>query len=148
MNVLSVMRLLSPLIGDVNYELVFLPNIVGEGLRIKPSMIPNAGLGLYTTRPRINNEKLDNYNEGTIRESKAQIDQRYGDNLAQYVWCSSDRNCRDAKSTQSNWSRYANACLQNNQCTGIIKNNGNLRTLRPLQAGEEILINYGPEYML
>lgn len=124
-----------------------------EGLRIKPSTIPNAGLGLFTTKDRRANEKLDNYKNGTVRETKQTIDSRYGDDLelAIYVWCANSKNCFDAQSTQSNYSRYANSCdVPNNRkpCTGIIKNNGDLRTLRHLKAGEEILVAYGDEYHL
>jgi len=120
-----------------------------EGLRIKKSTIPNAGLGLYTTKARANNEKLDNYKIGTVRETKQDIDRRYGDGLGQYVWCQNAKNCFDASSTQSNHVRFSNSCDHpgaRRKCTGIIRNNGNLRTLRNLRAGEEILVAYGDEY--
>lgn len=65
------------------------------------------------------------------------------------VWCANAKNCFDAKSSQSHWSRFAaNSCDSPNdrrECTGIIRNNGNLRTIRELRAGEEILIAYGDE---
>jgi hypothetical protein len=76
-----------------------------EGLRIKPSTIPNAGLGLFTTKDRIRNEKLDNYKVGTVRETKREIDRRYGNEVGKYVWCANNANCFDARSTQTNWVR-------------------------------------------
>ena len=46
-----------------------------EGLRVKPSGIQGAGMGLFTTKPFKKNEKIANYTGEQM--SRAQINQRY-----------------------------------------------------------------------
>ncbi|RYE19654.1 MAG: SET domain-containing protein [Sphingobacteriaceae bacterium] len=121
-----------------------------RGLRIKTSTIPNAGLGLYTSRIFDNNALIDSYYNGCVQETKQAIHDRYGDEVATYVWCGNKQNCRDAKSTQSNYVRYSNSCTNPNDprdCNAIINNVGNLRALRLLEPNEEILVDYGAEYL-
>jgi hypothetical protein len=124
-----------------------------EGLRIKPSNIPNAGYGLFTTRDRQKNEKLDDYirPDGPYMrvQTREEIDAEYGENTAPYVWCGRKNRCWNAKSTQSNWASKANSCDypgNRKKCTGVIKETGALRTLTKLNAGDEILIRYGRQY--
>lgn len=124
-----------------------------KGLRIKPSNIPNAGFGLFTTKDRKKNEKLDNYirPDGPYMkmQTKQELDDLYGDTTVPYVWCGPKNKCYNASSTQSNWAARANSCDypgKRKVCTGVIKETGALRTTKDLRAGDEILVKYGPDY--
>ena len=68
-----------------------------KNLRIKPSQIPNAGLGLWTTKRFKANEKVDVYSGEEL--TRAQLDARYpGAEPAVYTICIGD----DARSNPTN----------------------------------------------
>ena len=114
------------------------------GLRIKPSQIRGAGMGLYTTKRIKPNQLIGKYTGE--RMTKAQVDKRYGNRNPQYVLCSGNR-CVDARKTNSSAVRFANAARGSR-----FKNNASLRGLslksasKGIPANREIFTAYGSGY--
>lgn len=123
-----------------------------QGLEIKQSLIPNAGLGLFTSIPRQKGELIDVYadNHTMQRESKRSIDRKYGKKgLAAYTWCNQAGICWDAINTRSNFGRFANGCDKPGgelKCNAYINDGGNLIATTKIKAGEELLNRYGQDY--
>lgn len=120
------------------------------GLFVKPSKVPGAGDGLFTSKPIKKNTNIAKY-EGE-RISKTELDRRYGDATAPYVLEYPRGVFIDARSTQSSIARYANACdypgnrrACNAKLSGV---NGYLRSTKNIASGAEILTPYGSEYWL
>lgn len=136
-----------------------------QGLEVKKSHIPGAGLGLFAKKEIPARQKIATYGGEIL--TQRQLDQRYpGRNtLAQYALETGENTHKfvDARATNSGVARYANDCRPANQaaghCTG---NNATLAQratprrprVRPvLQAGrraipkgKEITTSYGAEY--
>jgi hypothetical protein len=116
-----------------------------EGLRIKQSQVPGGGMGLWTTRRYKPNEKIGMYTGEKM--SRAQVKQRYGDATGQYVLCTNNTTCIDARKSNSSAVRYANDSRKTK-----FKNNAKLRGQWLVAAGSgipanrEIFTSYGPDY--
>lgn len=127
-----------------------------DHLRVKPSQIPHAGLGLYTTEdihvPRGQEVPIIEYTGEHL--TKRQLDRRYpGDTLAAYAIQIGDSNRYiDARSTQSSVARYANDCRgSRRQCNATLEARDHdtrsfLTADRNIRANHEILTSYGPNY--
>ena len=71
-----------------------------EGLRIKPSQIPNAGEGLYATKRFAKGERIADYTGEKM--TRVQVGNRYpGHVTGEYVMCRSDTECFDGRKTNS-----------------------------------------------
>ena len=113
-----------------------------DGLRVKKSNI--AGLGLFTTKPRKNNERVATYKGESM--TRAQVAQRYGDRTAQYVYCRSKNRCRDARKSNAGVARFANDARGGGKRNNTKFSGFSLRTKRKVPAGAELLLSYGREY--
>ena len=126
-----------------------------NNLRIKKSLIPKAGLGLFAGKKKKNKrQSLGYYTSRRIRNKS--LDKYYPKtNLAPYAICESGR--KNAKCINANFStdaaaRYANDIMSKPKTNMDIKNVGN-RKYRPkafatkeIKPHEEIYYFYGPQY--
>jgi hypothetical protein len=130
-----------------------------EHFRVGPSTIVGAGRGLFSTRTirrkRGGNKKQDLLllpYEGE-KLTRAQVNARYGENNAEYVFCyTNEGDCVDGRSTQSCLARMVNACDKpgsKRACnTRLGKKNGQIGVLatRDILANEELFLKYGKDY--
>ena len=123
-----------------------------NGLKLAPSGIPNAGLGLFTTRAFQPFRKIAAYTGDIVSDDEWLEDPSdYG------VDYDSDHTL-DARSTQSGIARYANSCREIDRSSNLCRgNNAQLRTTRQnniiletrgsrIPRGREIFANYGNSY--
>ena len=116
-----------------------------QGLRVKASGVPNAGLGLYATR-RIPKGRVIARYEGE-EMTRTQVQRRYGSKRGEYVYCKSKRKCRDARRSNAGVARFANDSRGTKQ-----RNNARLTTAFSLKAtanipaGRKVLASYGAAY--
>ena len=126
-----------------------------DNLRIKKSSLPNAGLGLFAGRKKINKSESLGYYTGRRIKNKC-LDKYYPKtNLAPYAICESGR--KNARCINANFStdaaaRYANDAMLKSKTNMDIKNVGK-RKYRPrafaiknIKPNEEIYYFYGPQY--
>ncbi len=125
------------------------------GLAVKESQIPNAGLGLFTTKDIIRRSSKSPRNDVKIVKytgevlSSVQLNQRYGDELADYTFRINKNKYLDARSTQTNVARYANGCDNPHQpleCNARLTSSGWLVATKSIKAGSEILTPYHISY--
>ena len=123
-------------------------------LALKPSGIPGAGKGLFTTVEIPKNRNISRYT-GKIKTTAA-----YNANPSGYAVSISKGRVIDAASTQSALGRYANDCRRANrsagQCAGpnarlVVSYKGGepiiwLRATKKINANSEVFISYGAEY--
>jgi hypothetical protein len=123
-------------------------------LALKPSTIPNASRGLFTTKQIRAGKKIARYS-GVIKTQAA-----YNANPSGYAVAISRGRVMDAASTQSKLGRYANDCRpankRANQCKGnnakfSVKNEGGVTTIwlkatKNIPANTEVFIPYGAGY--
>lgn len=115
-----------------------------EGLRIKTSDVPGAGLGLFATRQIRHRGHVVEY-EGEDMTRKA-VDARYP-GPALYVYCKNNVQCRDARMTTSGPARFANdGIIRRRNNARMVPGTYNLRAKKSIAAGKEILWDYGPTY--
>ena len=121
-----------------------------EGLRVKPSGIQGAGMGLFTTKPFKKNEKIANYTGEQM--SRTQINQRYpGNTVGEYVLCDGNRSnsrCVDGRKTNSSVARFANdakGTTQRNNARFLQRGFG-IKAGRNIPANREVLVPYGRTY--
>jgi hypothetical protein len=123
------------------------------GIQVKPSMVQNAGNGLFAARPLPEGTRIQ-YARPEDALTIQQVISRYGERgRGDYVVCNRTR-CLDARSTQSGHGRYvndprgtrkkANSKLTVYQQNGQTK--GNIRLTKKVKQGEEILTRYGGDY--
>jgi uncharacterized protein len=125
-----------------------------KGLAVRTSTIPNAGQGLFTTKDvsipankRRSGVPLIQYTGEEL--TAAQHQQRYGDEVGQYVLKLGPQKFIDARSTQSSVARYANACDKpgaRKPCNARFSVSGKLVAVKKLNKGQEVLTRYGKEY--
>lgn len=118
------------------------------GLRVGPSSIPNAGLGLYTTRKRHAHEFICNYNGELL--TAEQMNQRYSaDELAEFaVQISKNKflDARDKRSAASFMNDALNSGFINNVKFVATKKNAAVFSIVDIPADSELFISYGTEY--
>jgi hypothetical protein len=127
-----------------------------DHLRIKPSGIRNAGLGLYTTEDIVvrgnRSKKVADY--GGRKMKKRTVDALYSGTAA-YAYCdgeSPESWCRDSRRTNSSSGRYANSGrgsgLRNNARLAWSRQQqkGSIHAKKSIRKGQEILVDYGHTY--
>ncbi len=116
-----------------------------KGLRVKPSHIPRAGMGLYTTTARKKGTPIALYT-GIVA---AKPEGLYSVALPKGKFMNST-------SSQNAVGRYANtcrsknkpACKRNNSKFAINKDKVSLKATKNIQAGNEVYVSYGPGYRI
>ena len=116
------------------------------GLRVKPSEIRGAGMGLFTTKTIKKDKLIDKYKGEKLNTD--QLNRRYpGDITAQYVVRVGDKKSYiDGRKTDSSYARYANAKQTGNNAelrhtsTGV-----NLESKKKIKANTEIITRYHNE---
>ncbi|KAK6491710.1 histone-lysine N-methyltransferase PRDM9-like [Huso huso] len=130
-------------IGVANRARLTLP----QGMIIKVSKIPNAGLGVWNERRVIPNSIHFGPYEGELTSEKEAA-------LSGYSWMirkgNSDHEYLDAKNeANSNWMRYVN-CARNDEEQNLVafqyKGQIFYRSCKPIPPGCELLVWYGDEY--
>ena len=123
-------------------------------MRVKPSGVAGAGLGLWTLRPITQDTALPVKYYGE-HKTRRQVTAEYGADLGEYVACNTRGNhCVDGKQTGSSVARYMNHRRENdnvmwsNYGSNARGSHFNLRTIRYIPANTEIFIDYGDEYGL
>ena len=117
-----------------------------QGLQLKKSNIPNAGLGLFATKPFRNNDKIAEYT-GDVSAVPIQGD---------YVYKASNTTFIDAKRTNTAAGRFGNACraVDRPHCSGnnakIVydraRHNAAVKATKTIRPNQEIYVSYGPAY--
>ncbi|MDI1356224.1 MAG: SET domain-containing protein [bacterium] len=121
-------------------------------LKVKKSLLPNAGKGLFTTTAIRKNKKIIEY-KGEIIEWK-EYEKRVKENKDGYLFFVNKKRCIDAFSTPQHKARYANDAAGLSKVPGC-KNNASYQIFddkcyivaeRAIKAGEEIFVDYTKEY--
>ncbi|HVG40203.1 MAG TPA: SET domain-containing protein [Chitinophagaceae bacterium] len=118
-------------------------------LRIKKSSIPDAGKGLYTTVFIPKHTLIVEYKGRITTWKEVEYDSTNG-----YIYTVNTKHVIDAKRTLKALARYANDALGLTRVKGVKNNchflNDGLRvyieSARDIEAGEEILVDYGKKY--
>ena len=126
-----------------------------RNLRVKKSLIPNAGFGLFAGKKTIKkNSSLGLYTGRKIKNKK--LDKYYPKtNLAPYAICESGR--KNARCVNANYStdstpRYANDIMSKKKSNMDIKNVGKRKyvpkayAIKDVKPNQEIYYYYGPQY--
>ena len=121
-------------------------------LKIKKSLLPNAGKGLFTTTAIKKNKKIIEY-KGEIIDWK-EYEKRVNENKDGYLFFINKKRCIDAFPTPRHMARYANDAaglsrvpgLKNNSSYQIFGNKCYIVAERDIEAGEEIFVDYTKEY--
>jgi len=122
---------------------VIKPNVI-----VKKSNIPNAGLGLFANRSFIPNDHICWYRGELI--DQAELDRRYGDNVAMYTIKVGKDAYIDAANTPHNIGRYANMAnkRKDNNAKYVVSaktKTARLVAIKNIKEGSEILVDYGSE---
>ncbi|CAF1016799.1 unnamed protein product [Adineta steineri] len=133
---------------EANHKANHAKYTVSSGLKIMKSTIPGAGLGVFTMKEFSKNTFFGPYTGERHRSTERA-------NQSGYAWTIEDDagdvyNYIDASDPhRSNWLRYVNCPIgQNDENLTAIQFNGEVyyRTLRDINAGEELFVYYGEEY--
>jgi uncharacterized protein len=119
-------------------------------LRIKKSMLPHAGKGLFTTKPIKRGTRIVEY-KGRITTWK-EVNHEKGSNP--YIFYVKRHHVIDAKPFKKAKARFANDAKGLKKIKGLVNNaayvEDGLRVFieakRDIPAGAEILVDYGKEY--
>src|SRR6478735_2727239 len=116
------------------------------GLRVAPSQIKFAGLGLWAEKSFKKGEYVVEY--AGERITTKQYDERYGDEAyGSYGMGLSTRTVIDARKTDSGLGRYVcdhyGSGLKPNVRYIVDKNKVQIEALRKIEPGEEFLVSYG-----
>ena len=125
-------------------------------ISIRTSLIPDAGLGAFATQKLYKNTILGDYTGEELDYEEDDDDLINGD----YVLMVQGYNNRgkevfkviDAKDpNKSDWPRYLNSVKRGDgkkeNCKFFINGNKiSVKTIRDIEIGEELLVNYGDEY--
>lgn len=121
-------------------------------LIVKKSQLPNAGKGLYTTKPIKKGEQVIEY-VGEIIDWK-EYEKRVLEDKDGYLFYMNKKRCIDAYATPQHKARYANDALglsrikglKNNCKYEVINNRCFIIAEKDIMANEEILVSYTKEY--
>jgi SET domain-containing protein len=119
------------------------------GVEVKPSTIPNAGLGLFACKYFNRDDIIAPYNGELL--TKQELNDRYGrtdGDYAPYGLRMSENKFMDC-ACERGVASYANANPNNNNAKFAVdntRNTVNLRATRPIRVGEEIFVYYGNTY--
>ena len=121
-------------------------------LIVKKSRLPNAGKGLFTTKPIKKDAKIIEY-RGEIIDWK-EYGKRVKEDKDGYLFFINNKRCIDAYPTPQYKARYANDAEGLSRIKGV-RNNSNYEVFgdkcfivaeRDIKAGEEIFVDYTKEY--
>ena len=121
-------------------------------LFIKKSKLPNAGMGLYTSKAIKKDSKIIEYRGEIINNTEYR--RRAQKQLDHYLFYVNKRKCIDAMHTPQYKARYANDAagltkvkgLSNNADYIIFGNKCFIVASRDIKSGEEIFVNYTTPY--
>lgn len=121
-------------------------------LIVKTSTLPNAGKGLFTTKPIKKGAKIIEY-KGEIIDWKEYL-KRVDRDEDGYLFYVTKKHCIDAFKTPQYKARFANDAegiarikgLKNNSVYDIEGLQCYIVSTRDISAGEEIFVNYSKEY--
>ena len=121
-------------------------------LIVKTSLLPNAGKGLFTTKPIKKDSKIIEY-KGEIIDWK-EYTKRVKEDKDGYLFFITNKRCIDAYATPQYKARYANDAeglsrvkgLKNNAVYDIFGEQCFIVATRDIKAGEEIFVSYTKEY--
>ena len=123
-----------------------------EGLRVKKSSIPGAGMGLFAAKDIPPNRRIAQYAKKSPYMPAAVDSTRLDDSHRYpYLWCTNGnaKRCWNAQSTQSTIARYANGCDRPGNarvCNAKMVPSGWLKSTQKIGKGSEIFFPYGSEY--
>lgn len=128
---------------EENLDSPFQELIATKAIRIGPSSIPDAGLGVFATAP-IPGQRAIGWYRGRVL-SKRQLDNTYGRQVAPYVLQLGPNLFLDAADPRhSNFVRYVNDGPASGRPANVeFTPYGFLATLRDIRPGEELLASYG-----
>lgn len=118
-------------------------------LEVKPSTIPGAGMGLFTTQPIAKGSRITEY-IGKITTWK---DADHDDGNNAYIYYVNRNHVIDGKGSKA-LAQYANdgsgfkkvKGIRNNAEYNVIRKKVYILAKRNIEAGEEILVAYGKDY--
>lgn len=113
-----------------------------EGLRVKKSTVPGAGLGLFVTKPRKKGERITEYSGKRV----VSRDPNYG---GPYVLETSNYHFIDASKTNvDGLGRYINHQPERKANTKFVVHRGkaNMDTTKAVKKDKELFVPYGEEY--
>jgi SET domain-containing protein len=125
-------------------------------IQIKQSKIPNAGLGAFATTVIPAHTIIGEYTGERLSEEQINVDDRYvftiKDKKGKALYYISARNPRSRKNP-SNWTRFVNSIRKGEKhkqnCEFFqYSKHIYLRTCIDIQANQELICNYGPDYDL
>ncbi len=119
-------------------------------LRVKRSVLPDAGKGLFTSKPIRKGTRIAEY-KGRITTWK-EVDHKHGTNP--YIFYVKRNHVIDAQPFKKSKARFANDARGLKRIKGIVNNTAYvedglrvfLEAKRNIPAGGEILVDYGKEY--
>ncbi len=123
-------------------------------LEVKPSQIPNAGKGLYTTHDIKKGDVVCEYEGEKVTWKECERRNEAQTSQGVYYFYISPKNCVDAQYTMDAKARYANDAagfgrvpgLMNNCVYEVRKGKPYIIATRNIKAGSEILVSYGRSY--
>lgn len=117
--------------------------VAARGIRVDISSLQGAGLGAFA-KVDLPKQRVIGWYHGMLL-SKAELDQKYGDQLAPYVLQLNAELYIDASETLgSNFARYINDGPTSGKKPNVeFTEWGGVCTLRNIKAGEELLTSYG-----
>jgi SET domain-containing protein len=123
--------------------------LLEKHLVVKPSTLPGAGLGLFTTEAIPKGTRIVEY-KGRITTWK----EVKNDSTNAYIYTVNPKHVIDARPFKKAFARYANDARGLVRIKGIINNceyvNDGLKayieSIKDIPAGAEILVGYGKEY--
>lgn len=121
-------------------------------LKVKKSLLPKAGKGLFTKSPIKKGEAVIEYKGEIIDWKEYQV--RVDENKDGYLFFVSRKHCIDAFPTPQHMARYANDAaglsrvkgLRNNCVYKVKDNKCYIVATRDIEAGSEIFVDYTKEY--
>ena len=124
--------------------------LLEKQLKIKTSVIPDAGMGLFTRKPIPKGARITEY-RGKITTWK-EVDDKSG--LNRYIFYVKRDHVIDASRRKKAFARYANDARGLKKIKGITNNAEYVRdglrvfieAKKNIPAGSEILVDYGKEY--
>jgi len=125
-------------------------HLKNEGLQVKASTIPEAGLGLFTLIPRKKNDVIAWY--GGERLTKQQLDARYGDDTAPYAIGNTDEDLIDGACNRGPgvYSNHETGARQNADLVASDNAYGEpiieIVARKAIPANTEVFVNYGRSY--
>jgi SET domain-containing protein len=124
-----------------------------EGVRVKQSTVPQAGLGLFASRSFTPNQFVSTYSGEEMTE--AQLRQRYENTpygpFGVYTMEVGRDRYVDARNSNSGNARYINDARgtgksNNTRITKSADSTRKIKTTKHVAAGSEFFVNYGREY--